>query len=61
MATANEKVISQEVFEQSLKDILQIIANNCYNWKEYTDSEISDMLVLKGGTAINLFLLDLPS
>ena len=38
MATANEKVISQEVFEQSLKDILQIIANNCYNWKEYTDS-----------------------
>lgn len=25
-----------------------------------SDSEISDMLVLKGGTAINLFLLDLP-
>lgn len=25
-----------------------------------SDSEISDMLVLKGGTAINLFLLNLP-
>ena len=25
-----------------------------------SDSEISDMLVLKAGTAINLFLLDLP-
>ena len=54
MATANEKVISQEVFEQSLKDILQIIANNCYNWKEYTDSEISDILEITDTQAMEL-------
>lgn len=54
MATVNEKVISQEVFEQSLKDILQIIANNCYNWKEYTDSEISDILEISDTQAMEL-------
>lgn len=51
---ANEKIIAQDVFEQSIKDILQLIANNTYNWQEYTDTEISDILEISDEQAIEL-------
>ena len=55
MASTNEeKMITKEVFEQSLKDILQAIADNCYDWEEYTDSEISDILDISDEQAIEL-------
>ena len=53
-STNDEKIITQEVFEQSLKDILQTIADHCYNWQEYTDSEVSDILEISDTQAIAL-------
>ena len=53
-STNDEKIITQEVFEQSLKDILQTIADHCYDWQEYTDSEVSDILEISDTQAIAL-------
>lgn len=55
MATTNDKkLLTQEIFEQSLKDVLQVIADNCYNWQEYTDTEISDILEISDEQAMEL-------
>lgn len=43
---ANEKIIAQDVFEQSIKDILQLIADNTYNFTEYTSEEIGNLVEL---------------
>lgn len=43
---ANEKIIAQDVFEQSIKDILTLLVNNTYNFTEYTDEEIGNLIDL---------------
>ena len=40
---ANEKIISQSVFEQATKDILTELANRTYEFEEYLEQEIDDM------------------
>ena len=43
---ANEKIIAQDVFEQSIKDILTLLVNNTYNFTEYTDEEVGNLIDL---------------
>ena len=43
---ANENIITQDVFEQSIKDILTLLVNNTYNFTEYTDEEIGNLIDL---------------
>ena len=43
---ANENIITQDVFEQSIKDILTLLVNNTYNFTEYTDEEIGNFIDL---------------
>lgn len=43
---ANEKIITQDVFEQSIKDILTLLVNNTYNFTEYTDEEVGNLIDL---------------
>ena len=43
---ANEKIIAQDVFEQSIKDILTLLVNNTYNFTEYTNEEVGNLIAL---------------
>lgn len=43
---ANENIITQDVFEQNIKDILTLLVNNTYNFTEYTDEEIGNLIDL---------------
>ena len=51
---ANEKIIAQDVFEKSIKDILQIIADNVYNLVPYDSTEISEILEISDEEAMEL-------
>ena len=51
---ANEKIISQSVFEEAIKDVLTELVNSTYSWEEYTDSEISDILEITDEEAMQL-------
>ena len=51
---ADERIVAQDTFEQSIKDILTILVNSTYDWQEYTDSEISDILEITDEQAMQL-------
>ena len=42
----NEKIISQSVFEQAVKDILIELVNSTYSWESYSDEEIGNLVEL---------------
>ena len=43
---ANEKIISQSVFEEAIKDILTELVNSTYSWESYSDEEIGNLVEL---------------
>ena len=43
---ADEKIITSSVFEQSVTEIMQDIANNLYEFEEYTEEEVADLMDL---------------
>ena len=43
---ANEKIISQSVFEEAIKDILTELVNSTYSWESYSDEEIGSLVEL---------------
>ena len=51
---ADERIVAQDTFEQSIKDILTVLVNSTYQWEEYTDSEISDILEITDEQAMQL-------
>ena len=51
---ADERIVAQDTFEQSIKDILTELVNSTYSWEEYTDSEISDILEITDEQAMEL-------
>ena len=51
---ANEKVVPQSVFEESIKDLLTELVNSTFDWQEYSDSEISDILEITDDQAMEL-------
>ena len=51
---ANEKIISQSVFEEAIKDILTELVNSTYQWEEYTPEQISDILEITDEEAMQL-------
>ena len=51
---ANEKIISQSVFEEAIKDILTELVNSTYQWEEYTPEQISDILEITDEQAMEL-------
>ena len=50
----DERIIAQDTFEQSIKDILTVLVNSTYDWQEYTDTEISDILEITDEQAMQL-------
>ena len=42
----NEKIISQSVFEQAVKDILIELVNSTYSWESYSDEEVGQLVEL---------------
>ena len=51
---ADERIVAQDTFEQSIKDILTVLVNSTYDWQEYTDTEISDILEITDEQAMQL-------
>ena len=51
---ADERIVAQDTFEQSIKDILTVLVNSTYDWQEYTDTEISDILEITNEQAMQL-------
>ena len=49
-----EKIISQSVFEEAIKDILTELVNSTYLWEEYTPEQISDILEITDEQAMQL-------
>ena len=49
-----EKIISQSVFEEAIKDILTELVNSTYQWEEYTPEQISDILELDSAQVAEL-------
>ena len=43
---ADEKIITSSVFEQSVTEIMQDIANNLYEFEEYTEEEVANLIDL---------------
>ena len=43
---ADEKIITSSVFEQGITEIMQDIANNLYEFEEYTEEEVADLMDL---------------
>ena len=43
---ADEKIITSSVFEQGVTEIMQDIANNLYEFEEYTEEEVADLMDL---------------
>ena len=43
---ADEKIITSSVFEQSVTEIMQDIANNLYEFEEYTEEEVANLMDL---------------
>ena len=50
----NEKIISQSVFEEAIKDVLTELVNSTYQWEEYTPEQISDILEITDEQAMQL-------
>ena len=50
----NEKIISQSVFQEAIKDILTELVNSTYQWEEYTPEQISDILEITDEQAMQL-------
>ena len=50
----NEKIISKSVFEEAIKDVLTELVNSTYDWQEYTDEQISDILEITDEQAMEL-------
>ena len=42
----NEKIISQSVFEEAIKDILTELVNSTYSWESYSDEEVGQLVEL---------------
>ena len=51
---ADEKIISQSVFEEAIKDVLTELVNSTYSWEEYTPEQISDILEITDEQAMQL-------
>lgn len=43
---ADEKIITSSVFEQGITEIMQDIANNLYEFEEYTEEEVANLIDL---------------
>ena len=43
---ADEKIITSSVFEQGITEIMQDIANNLYEFEEYTEEEVAELMDL---------------
>ena len=43
---ADEKIITSSVFEQSVTEIMQDVANNLYEFEEYTEEEVANLIDL---------------
>ena len=43
---ANEKIISQSVFEEAIKDVLTELVNSTYQWESYSDEEVGQLVEL---------------
>ena len=50
----NKKIITDELLKLQTEKILQVIADSTYDWQEYTDSEISDILEITDEQAMQL-------
>ena len=42
----NEKIISQSVFEEAIKDVLTELVNSTYSWESYSDEEVGQLVEL---------------
>ena len=51
---ADEKIITSSVFEQGITEIMQDIANNLYEFEEYTEEEVADLMDLSEEEVIEL-------
>lgn len=51
---ADEKIITSSIFEQGVTEIMQDIANNLYEFEEYTEEEVANLIDLSEEEVVEL-------